>query len=64
MRSEARAVVYQAAGDRRRAKQAVDCLLETDSAWYKYPSRELGKTFYSSNIVERLMQDLQAAGLP
>ena len=60
----ARAVVYQAAGDQRRAKQAVDCLLETDSAWYKYPSRELGKTFYSSNIVERLMQDLQAAGLP
>jgi len=59
----ARAITFRRASESEKAKRAIDGLRSTDRAWRKYPRRELGKIFYAEGVVDRLMTDLESAGL-
>jgi predicted acylesterase/phospholipase RssA len=59
----ARATTFKRAGLSEEAKRAIDGLCRTDRAWRKYPRFELGKIFYADRIANKLMTDLESAGL-
>jgi hypothetical protein len=57
----AKVITAHATGATAQAQKFIDRLLK---AWGKNTYRELGKTFYKPATLNRLMQDLRAAGLP
>ena len=59
----ARALCASAAGDHDRALAATDRLVALNPAWGKDPRRQLRRFFASPKMVDRLANDLAAAGL-
>lgn len=60
----ARAIVAHINGNEDQARRAVRRLLEVQPAWRDDARRLLEKSIYKGEIVERLVHDLTAAGLP
>jgi tetratricopeptide (TPR) repeat protein len=59
----ARALAAAAAGDRDRASRKIAKLIELRPAWRDNPRGEIDRLFVVPRLVERLTQDLTAAGL-
>jgi TolB-like protein len=59
----ARALVGTMVGDHDKAMQAIDRLVAVNPAWRANPRRQLAKFFPAANVRERLLSDLDAAGL-
>ena len=60
----ARAITASAAKDTNRARQAIDRLLTLAPAWQDDARGELARGIPDSAIIDRLLRDLTAAGLP
>jgi hypothetical protein len=60
----ARAVAANRAGNPDQARRAVERLIEVQPAWRNDARRLLEKSIYKPAIVDRLLHDLAAAGLP
>jgi predicted acylesterase/phospholipase RssA len=59
----AKAVAAHRTGAEDKAREAIDRLCAMDRAWSRYPRLELGRTIHTQTTLNRLMNDLQAAGL-
>lgn len=59
----ARALIANVNGERDKARQAIDRLTSLNPAWRTSPRRQLGKFFPSAEMRDRVLRDLQAAGL-
>ena len=59
----ARAVAANMSGDRDKARRAIEGLVALNSLWLVDPRRQIGKFFPSADIQDRLLHDLEAAGL-
>jgi TolB-like protein len=60
----AKAIAARASGNEDLARRSIHRLLEVQPAWRDDARRLLEKSIYDPAIVERLMRDLAAAGLP
>jgi TolB-like protein/tetratricopeptide (TPR) repeat protein len=60
----AKTITAGAAGNGEQARQAINRLIEVQPAWRDNARRLLEKSIYKPEIVERLLRDLAAAGLP
>jgi TolB-like protein len=59
----ARALAAKARGEDDKAKQAVDRLVALNPGWRVAPRRQLAKFFPSGDVQDRLLRDLETAGL-
>jgi tetratricopeptide (TPR) repeat protein len=59
----ARALAAASSGDAAGARQAIDRLVQMQPSWRTDPRAELARVIPDSGIVDRLLADLQAAGL-
>jgi tetratricopeptide (TPR) repeat protein len=59
----ARALVGNMEGDHVKASQAIDRLVALNPGWGAEPSRQLAKFFPAAEVRDRLLHDLDAAGL-
>ncbi|MFI5015829.1 MAG: hypothetical protein ACHQAY_26125 [Hyphomicrobiales bacterium] len=59
----ARAVIAGLGGERDKARQAIDRLVALNPAWRTEPRRQLAKFFPAAEVQDRLLRDLEAAGL-
>lgn len=59
----ARALAAKAAGDGDKAKQAIDRLVAINKGWATSPRGQLAKFFPSAEVQDRLLRDLETAGL-
>jgi hypothetical protein len=60
----AKAIAGRASGNEDLARRSIHRLLEVQPAWRDEARRLLEKSIYDPAIVDRLMRDLAAAGLP